>query len=177
MQAPSRRNVGQDLAVNSFLLCSVLAKQARRLRRLLPDRRIAELIAVAMKNCADYEIGLELCPDAPQIVRTEAMQIGRLTRRMEPSAASSFESKEASKAADVISVTQKDAREDEPADEGSLPRDGANRPHVSVGSHVDSLDSRRNLFSVQRVLRWSLPMVSTQLVSGSFARLLTTCAH
>jgi hypothetical protein len=36
MQAPSRMNIEQNLAVNSFLLCNVLAKQARRLGKLLP---------------------------------------------------------------------------------------------------------------------------------------------
>ena len=70
--------------VNSFLLCTVLAKQTRRLGRLMPDRRIPELITIALKNCADYELVLDVGPGVPEVVRDEAMLIGRLTRRPEP---------------------------------------------------------------------------------------------
>lgn len=89
IEAQSPMKLGRVAPVNSFLLCTVLAKQTRRLGRLLPDRRIAELITIALKNCADYELALDLGPGVPEVVRTEAMQIGRIVRRSELSVASS----------------------------------------------------------------------------------------
>ena len=74
MRAPWRMKSGHETPVNSFLLCTVLARQTRRLGRLLPDRRIAELITIAMKNCADYELALDLGPGIPEVVRNEAMR-------------------------------------------------------------------------------------------------------
>jgi len=78
-------------------------------------------MTVAMKDCANYEIVLELGADIPHIVRTEAMQIGRLTRRLEPSVASSPDAREGSQDSDVVSSVQQDAKEGEPAGKGSLP--------------------------------------------------------
>jgi len=83
MQAQSRMTFWRERQVNSFLLCTVLAKQTRRLGRLMPDRRIPELIMLALKNCADYELALDVGAGIPELVREEAMQIGRLTRRRE----------------------------------------------------------------------------------------------
>ncbi len=154
MQPQSRMNIEQNLAVNSFLLCSVLAKQARRLGRLLPDRRIAELITVAMKNCAEYEIVLELGPDVPPVLRTEAMQIGRLARRLETSVASGLEPKQESGGTDVVANIRQDARQGERTAE-VLPGDGASGSHISVGGALDPFDSRRNLFDVPRTLSMS----------------------
>lgn len=84
METQSRMRLGREAPVNSFLLCTVLAKQTRRLGRLMPDRGIPELITIALKNCADYELALELGPGVPEVVRDRAMQ-----RRAEPSVASS----------------------------------------------------------------------------------------
>jgi len=82
MQAPSRMKLWREGQVNSFLLCTVLAKQTRRLERLMPDRRIPELIMLALTNCADYELALDVDAGVPGVVREEAMQLGRLTRAM-----------------------------------------------------------------------------------------------
>jgi len=60
MQVQSRMKLWREAPINSFLLCTVLAKQARRLGRLQPDRRIPELITIALRNCADYELVLEV---------------------------------------------------------------------------------------------------------------------
>jgi hypothetical protein len=89
MQAQSRMKLWPEGSVNCFLLCTVLAKQARRLGRLMPDRRIPELITIALKNCADYELAIDVDAGAPEVVRKGAMQIGRLTRRPEPTVTSS----------------------------------------------------------------------------------------
>jgi hypothetical protein len=88
MQAQSRMKLWREAPVNAFLLCTVLSKQTRRLERLMPDRRIPELIMLAFKNCVDYELALEVGAGVPEVLREEAMQIGRLTRRPEPAVAS-----------------------------------------------------------------------------------------
>jgi len=154
MKVQPRMSVEQDLAVNSFLLCGVLAKQARRLGKLLPDRRIAELIALALKSCAEYEIVLELRADIPPILRTEAMQIGRLTRRLEPSMASGLEPKQESGSRDVVANVRQDVRQGERTVE-ALPGNRANGSHLPLDGAVNSRDSHRNLFGIQRTLLMS----------------------
>jgi hypothetical protein len=150
IDAQSRIKSGRVAPCNAFLLCTVLAKQTRRLGRLLPDRRIAELIAIAMRNCADYELALDLGPGVPEVVRTEAMQIGRLTRRLEPPLVSSLGPMEGSQVADAASPVQQDTGEPEPAGKGASLGQSANGSDISVGSAVDSFDSRSSLSSTQR---------------------------
>jgi hypothetical protein len=81
MQAQSRMTLQRERPLNCFLLCTILAKEGRRLGRLRPDRRIPELIAMALKNCADYELMLDIDAGVLKVVREKAMQIGCLTRR------------------------------------------------------------------------------------------------
>jgi|SRR5579863_2090107 len=147
-QSPTRS--GHLAPVNSFLLCTVLARQTRRLGRLLPDRRIAELIAIAMKNCADYELALDLGPGVPEVVRAEAMQIGRLTRRPEPPTALSPATTEGSRHTDVISVLAQSAAEGEPAGEASLLDKSPTGSLISVYGSLNRPDFRRDLSSLQR---------------------------
>jgi hypothetical protein len=147
-QSPTRS--GRLAPVNSFLLCTVLARQTRRLGRLLPDRRIAELIAIAMKSCADYELSLDLGLGVPEVVRAEAMQIGRLTRRPEPPIPSSLAGTEKSPLAPAMSARPQSVAAAGPACEASLLDEGATGSHISVGSAVGSPDLRRKLSSVQR---------------------------
>src|SRR6266446_4151476 len=104
MQGQSRMKLWREAPVNCFLLCTILAKQTRRLERLMPDRRIPELITIAFKNCADYELALDVDAGVPEIVRKEAMQIGRLTRRPEPVVAWSPERVERSEIADAVAA-------------------------------------------------------------------------
>jgi len=150
IEAQSRTKSGRVALVNAFLLCIVLARQTRRLGRLLPDRRIAELIAIAMKNCADYDLALDLGTGVPEVVRAEAMQIGRLTRRPEPPIASSPARTEGSRYTDVISAPAQSAAEADLACEPPLLDESATVSHISVGGAVDSPDFRRELSSVQR---------------------------
>ena len=149
MEAHSRMRLGRDNPVNSFLLCTVLAKQTRRLGRLMPDRGIPELITIALKNCADYELALELGPGVPEVVRDRAMQIGRITRHAEPVVASSPEQSEGSWFRNAVSAAQ-DTGDRKPANEASLHGETAMGAHLSMGSGVDDSDSRRDLSSVQR---------------------------
>jgi hypothetical protein len=120
MQAQSRMTFWREGQVNSFLLCTVLAKQTRRLERLMPDRRIPERIMLALKNCADYELALDVGAGVPEVVREEAMQIGRLTRRPEPAVASRPGPWDRSQIAHaVLASGGLGATEGEPADEVS----------------------------------------------------------
>jgi hypothetical protein len=149
MHAPSRMKSWREGPVNCFLLCTILAKQTRRLERLMPDRRIPELITIALKNCADYELALDVDAGAPEVVRKEAMQIGRVMRR--PAVASSPEPWGGSRLADAVAVGARQVTtEGEPADKTSRRGEGAVDIHLPAGSPVDSLVVRRNLHSVQR---------------------------
>jgi hypothetical protein len=149
MQAQSRRKLGREEPVNCFLLCTILAKQTRRLERLIPDRRIPELITIALKNCADYELTLDVDAGTPEVVRKEAMQIGRVMRR--PAVASSPEPWEGSQLADAVPVSARQVTtEGEPADKTSRRGEGAIDIHLPASSPVDPLVFHRALHSVQR---------------------------
>ena len=150
METQSRMRLGREAPVNSFLLCTVLAKQTRRLGRLMPDRGIPELITIALKNCADYELALELGPGVPEVVRDRAMQIGRITRRAEPSVASSPRHPERSWFRNAVSAAAQGAAQHEPADEVSPFGETSMDAHLSVGSTIDFSDFHRDLSSVQR---------------------------
>src|SRR5712691_11235307 len=115
------------------------------------DRRIPELITIALKNCADYELALDLDAEVPEVVREEAMRIGRLTRRPEPAVTSDPERSERSQIADAVPANSgQGATEGEPADKALLFGEGAIGAHISVGRLIDSTDCRRDLPRVQR---------------------------
>jgi len=137
--------------VNCFLLCAVAAKQTRRLGRLMPDRQTPELITIALKNCAHHEIEFDVDAGAPEVVRQDAKQIGRLARRLEPGVALNRELSERSQIADAVLVScGQGTAEGGAADEPSVLSESPIGAHFSVGSRLDSFDSRCNLLSVQR---------------------------
>ncbi len=137
-------------SVNCFLLCAVVAQQTRRLARLMPDRQTPELITIALKNCAQHELELDVDAGAPEVVRQQATQIGLLTRHLQPTIASR-ELSERSQIADAVLATDgQDMAEGGVADQPSILSDSAIDTHLSVGSRIDSHDSDRNLPSVQR---------------------------
>jgi hypothetical protein len=151
MQVQSRVRLWRDGRVNSFLLCTILAKQTRRLGRMMPDRHIPELITIAMEDCADYELTLDVDAGVPEVVREEAMQIGRLTRRPEPAVASRTGPWVRSQVADVVSTSGgQGATESGPADDAVRFGKDAIGAHLSVSTRGDSPDFRRNLQSIQR---------------------------
>ena len=155
MQAQSRMKLWREGRVNSFLLCTVLAKQTRRLGRMMPDRHIPELITIALKNCADYELTLDVDAGVPEVVREEAMQIGRLTRRPEPAVTSTVTSSpgrwERSQIAAVVPARGgQRATGGEPVDKAPLFGEGAIGACLPMGSRVDSRDFLRNLNTSQR---------------------------
>lgn len=137
--------------VNCFLLCAVVAKQTRRLGRLMPERRIPELITLAMSNCTDYELELDVDACVPDVVRKEAMQIGRLTRRPEPAVASNPGRQEGGQLVDATPAIRIDAAQEvEPADPASLANEGVAGAHLSAVSRVDLPDFHSLLLNVQR---------------------------
>jgi len=143
--------VRSEAPVNCFLLCTVVAKQTRRLARLIPDRQTPELITIALKNCAHHELGLDVDAGAPEVVRQQATQIGLPTRHLESAVASSRELSERSQIANaVLAMDGQDMAEGGAADQPSILSYSAVDTHLSVGSRIDSLDSHRNLHGVQR---------------------------
>ncbi len=136
--------------VNCFLLCAVVAKQTRRLGRMMPDRQTPELISIALKNCAHHELELDVDAGTPEVVRQQATQIGLLTRHLDPAVASR-ELSERSQIADALLATDgQGMAEGGAADEPSILSKSAIDTHLSVGSRIDSLGSGRNLPSIQR---------------------------
>jgi hypothetical protein len=77
---PPETEAPQHEELNSFLLCAVVAKRTRHLERLIPDRRIPDLIAMALRDCADHALKLDVGPDTPGILRLEAMQMGQVDK-------------------------------------------------------------------------------------------------
>ena len=136
--------------VNSFLLCAVVAKQTRRLGQMMPDRQTPELIIIALKNCAYHELGLDVDAATPEVVRQQATQIGLLARHLEPGVASRELSERSPIANAVLAMDGQDMAEGGVADQPSILSDRAIDTHLSVGSRISSLDSDRNLPSVQR---------------------------
>ena len=137
--------------VNSFLLCAVVAKQTRRLGQMMPDRQTPELIIIALKNCAYHELGLDVDAATPEVVRQQATQIGLPTRHLDAAVASISKVSERSQIADAVLATDgQDMAESGVADQPSILSDRAVDTHLSVGSHINSLDSDCNLPSVQR---------------------------
>jgi hypothetical protein len=61
--------------VNPYLLCAVVSKQTRRLGRLKPQERIAELITMAMKTCAGHECEIQMDGNVPEMIREEAARM------------------------------------------------------------------------------------------------------
>src|SRR6266568_4367967 len=79
------------------------------------------------------------------------MQIGRLTRHLEPAVVSSRELSERSQIADAVLATDgQDTAEGGAADQPSILSYSAIDTHLAVGSRIDSIDSGCNLPSVQR---------------------------
>lgn len=61
--------------VNLYLLCTVVSKKTRRLGRLMPEERIAELITIALRNCADHEFEIQWVGRVPELIREEAARM------------------------------------------------------------------------------------------------------
>lgn len=74
--------------VNLYLLCAVVSKQTRRLEKLMPDERIAELITIALRNCEDHVFEIRLDANTPEAIQAEANRMFPTVRTQEAAAES-----------------------------------------------------------------------------------------
>src|SRR5215472_1995960 len=128
-------------AINRFLLCSVLAKQARRLGRLIPEMRVAELIGVARRNCAEHSVQVYVDGNVPNVIREEAMAMFPLGEASPISAACGDATLPRSQIGDGFSTIEQQGHGGTGSEEESF-RAGI---HVSVRTGLNSVDSYRNL--------------------------------
>lgn len=75
MRARTSMKLLCEAPVNLYLLCAVVSKQTRRLGRLLPEERIAELITMALRNYADHEFEIQLANNTPEMIREQVAQM------------------------------------------------------------------------------------------------------
>lgn len=87
MEGAARVRTGIELwrerPVNRYLLCAVLSKQARRLGRLIPELGVGELIGVALRNCTEHRVEIQLDRNTPDAIREEATRIFPPVKRSE----------------------------------------------------------------------------------------------
>lgn len=155
MPVGSSRELGCGKVINRFLMCSVLAKQTRRLGRLIPELRVAELIGVAWRNCAEQEVQVSLDGNVPKVIREQAAKMFPLAEfpaTPETVAGGTLPRSQTDNA--VSTIEQQRDTQASPQEERSSPlRTGADI-HLSVGTRLDSADSYRNLSGFER--KWSM---------------------
>ena len=59
MRARTNMKLLCESPANSYLLRAVAFKQTRRLGRLLPNERVADLITMTLRNCTDHELEIQ----------------------------------------------------------------------------------------------------------------------
>ena len=135
--------------INRYLLCAVVSKQTRRLGRLIPEMRVAELIGVALRNCAERQLEIQIDCNTPEVIRNEAA-------RMFPPAQRSCVSTDAAtslgtQTGNGISILGQQAEEeDRPGREGSDLSTTETDVQVSVDSDINAHDSGCSLPRRQR---------------------------
>lgn len=155
MPVGSRRELGCERVSNRFLFCSVLAKQARRVGRLIPEMRVAELIGVAWRNCAEREIEVWIEDDVPDVIREQAAEMFPLAEQSPMTAAVGASTLPRSLTGGGFSTIEHQRREGAWSEEQrSSPLSFRADIHVSVGTGVDSADSYRTLSGYKR--KWSM---------------------
>lgn len=146
--------------VNLYLLCAVVSKQTRRLERLMPEERIAELIKIALRNCADHEFEIQVDGNTPDVIREEAA-------RMFPPAGIA----NATNAVSAIGGQQ--ATEGRQIHGESPLYKVSTGIHVSGGNGVDSPDPCRNLHHRQ----WEYSMSNSKGIDTTHLRQLRAFAE
>lgn len=136
--------------VNVYLLCAVVSKQTRRLARLLPEERVAELITIALRNCADHKLDIRMDGNVPQVIREEAARMFPSSGSRNPSLDSSDGQSDGSQHRDASSgFGGREVRERQT--DGTVDfREAETDIHGSVGRAVDSPDPHRDLLGFQR---------------------------
>jgi hypothetical protein len=136
--------------VNLYLLCTVVSKQTRRLGRLMPEEQVAELITIALKNCADHEFEIQLDGSVPQLIREQAARMFPPSRIPKAVPGSSPDQSDRRQTENAVSpMDEQHATEGSQTQGGPTLHEPATGIHVSVGNGVGSRDSYRNLHGRQ----------------------------
>ncbi len=136
--------------VNVYLLCSVVSKQTRRLGRLLPEERVAELITIALRNCADHKLDIRMDGNVPQVIREEAARMFPSSGSRNPTLDSSDGQSDGSQERDASSSFGAQEARGRQTDGAVDFCEAATDLHGSVGSVVSSPDPHRDLLGIQR---------------------------
>ena len=130
--------------VNLYLLCSVVSKQTRRLERLMPEERIAELITIALRNCADHEFEIQMDGNSPDVIREAAARMFPPARIANAALGSSSDQSDRRQTENAVSaIGGQQATEGRQIHGVSHLYNVATGIHVSAGNGVDSPDSCR----------------------------------
>jgi hypothetical protein len=139
-----------EVPVNSYLLCAVISKQTRRLGRLMPEERIAELITIALRNCADHEFEIQVDANTPDVIREEAARMFPPTRIAKAGLGSSPEQSDGRQTENAVAAIGGQQATDGTQIHGeSHLYKLATSIDVFVGNGVDSPDPCRNLHDRQ----------------------------
>jgi hypothetical protein len=143
-------------AANRFLLCSVLAKRTRRLWRLIPEMRVAELIGVARRNFAEHTVQVYIDGKVPDVIREQAAAMFPLPELSATLVGIGDAAWRRSLTANGTSTFDEQQRSEEAASEEERSHPPGNRAdaHVSVGTGFGSVDSYRNLSGFEG--KWSM---------------------
>ena len=136
--------------VNLYLLCAVVSKQTRRLESLIPGERIAELVQIALRNCADHEFEIQVDANTPDVIREAAARLfppARIVNAALGSSPNHSDRRQTEKA--VSAIGGQYATEGRQIHGESHLYKLATGIHVSVGNGVDSPDPCRNLHDRQ----------------------------
>ncbi len=151
MSVGSRRELGCKRVINRFLFCS----QARRVGRLIPEMRVAELIGVAWRNCAERKVEVWIDDDVPDVIREQAAEMFPLADRSPMAAAVGASALARSLTGDGFSTIGQQRCEGAGSEEQrSSPSSFRADIHVSVGTGLDSADSYRTLSGYEG--KWSM---------------------
>lgn len=168
-------------ATNRFLLCSVLAKQARRLGRLVPEMRMAESIGVARRNCAEHAVQVYVDGNVPNVIREEvAAMFPRVELSVAPATVDAA-TLPRSQTGNGFSTIERQPRERAGSEEErSSPSSVGADVHLSMDSSLDSADPHRSLSGFER--KWSMSHINgtdrmRQLQLRAMAQNLYTLAN
>src|SRR5579883_2606790 len=127
-----------------------VATQTRRLGRLLPEERVAELITIALRNCADHKLDIRMDGNAPQVIREEAARMFPSSGSRNPTLDSSDGQSDGSQERDASSSFGAQEARGRQTDGAVDFCEAATDLHGSVGSVVSSPDPHRDLLGIQR---------------------------
>ena len=151
MRAESRREVWLEGVINRFLLCSVLAKQTRRLGRLIPEMRVAELIGVAWRKCAEHDVQICIDGNVPNVIREQAAEmfpLAELSATPEAVGGATLLRSETGNGGSTIEPQR--GEKGGPEEERSSPSSIGADIDLSLGSNLDSANSHRNVHGFER---------------------------